>query len=62
MKISSQEKILIIGNFSITLYFLIIYLLIYFKYSNPVIDFLHELLSLSILMAAFIFLSWAFCD
>lgn len=55
MKKSTRDRILIISNFSITLYFLLIYLLIYFNYTNPVINFLHELLSLSVLMAAFIF-------
>ncbi len=51
----TQDKILVTGNFSIVLYFLIIYLLNYFKFSSPAFDFIHELLSISILLAAFIF-------
>lgn len=52
---STPEKILIIGNFSISIYFLIIYLISYFEFYNAVINFLHELLSITFLLAAIIF-------
>ena len=55
MKDYSREKLLTAGNFIVTIYFLIIFLLYHFNYSNAVILFLHELLSISFLMIALIF-------
>jgi len=54
MKDYSREKLLTAGNFIVTIYFLIIFLLYHFNYSNAVILFLHELLSISLLAAALV--------